>query len=314
MHPILLFPGHWYTLYSYGFMLLLAMVCAMLLLQVRAPRFGLTASDALDFSLVCIVCGLLGARVLEILWEWPRYYAEPELIFSVRQGLSFQGSVMGGFVGFLGFCAYTGRARAVIADMATPSLIVGHILGRFGCFLGGCCYGRATNVPWAVVYPEPALHFLRRHPTQLYEAFCEMAVLTLLLCVERRLKTGMMFYVYVCLYSIERFIIDFYREEPILWHHLDLAQLISIATLVVGIGGVIWALRQPATSVSVVGHDAENDAEHVQTAQNESDRRPWQAQVGLDESGEGQGGGAEQRPAEQADQHLAARFPEHLTE
>src|SRR5579862_9231097 len=118
MHRILLFgEGHWYTLYSYGFMLVVALLAAIAMVDWRAPRFGLSPSRGLDFSLSVIVGGLLGARIFMIFYDWDMYGFDWKEVFNIREGLAYQGAVAGGFIGFLFFCWRFGFDRDTIADM-----------------------------------------------------------------------------------------------------------------------------------------------------------------------------------------------------
>lgn len=245
MHRILLFEGHWYAIYSYGFLLVVAMLAGMWLATRYGRAEGLTAEQCLDFQLAALIGGLIGARVAAVLWEWPVYAGHPLEMLNIRGGgLSFQGSVLGGFIGFLWYTYRTGLSRTLLMDISTPGLILGHVIGRFGCFLNGCCFGRVTLVPWGVVFPDEGP--LPRHPTQLYEAGAELVLLVALLAVRTRLpRRGGLAYAYVCLYAIERFVIDFYRQEPLLYGGLDVAQYVSLAALAVG----LWALARAAAAM-----------------------------------------------------------------
>lgn len=244
MHRILFFAGTPYAIYTYGFFLSFAMMIGMGITLKRAPKAGLSSEQAMDFMLLTCISGLIGARIVAVWKDWSYYAAAPwtELFNFRGGGLAFHGSVLGGF---LAFWIYTGRLklnRQAIMDMSTPGLILGHALGRLGCFFNACCYGRETTVPWAITNPDaPELHFLPRHPCQLYEAVAEPLVLLCLLAFQKRYPVrGVLFYGYMCLYAIERFVVEFFRQERLLPGGLDLAQYASIPIFVVG----LLALRQ----------------------------------------------------------------------
>jgi phosphatidylglycerol:prolipoprotein diacylglycerol transferase len=104
-----------------------------------------------------------------------------------------------------------------------PGIALGHVTGRLGCFAAGCCYGRQTDVSWAVVFTNPLAAAnvgtplgVPLHPTQLYEAGAELLILVLLLVTERkgRLFAGRTFWLYMFLYAVSRFIIEIYRGDP----------------------------------------------------------------------------------------------------
>jgi len=249
LHRVLLFEGQWYAVYSYGFMLVMGMLAGLWLSLRRASTYGLTRDQVLDFALAVLVGGIIGARVVAVYEEWPSYSGDLAELINIRQGgLSWLGGVLGGFIAFL---IYVGRSqipRGVLLDMATPGLVLGHVLGRLGCFLNGCCHGCATSVGWAVTFPDaPELGFVARHPTQVYEAVGEFLVLLVLLALQRvfPLGRGAIFYAYVSIYAVERFFIEYLRMEPILAGGLTLAQYASFAILAGGLIGLYRALAVP---------------------------------------------------------------------
>ena len=106
--------------------------------------------------------------------------------------------------------------------MFAPGIALGHVVGRFGCFFAGCCWGKPTDVPWAITFTNPYAAAnvgtplnVPLHPTQLYEAGAEALILGLLLATERRGRNypGRTFWLYMLLYAISRFIIEFYQER-----------------------------------------------------------------------------------------------------
>jgi len=108
------------------------------------------------------------------------------------------------------------------ADMYAPGIALGHVIGRLGCLLAGCCYGKQTTVAWAITFTSPVAQDnagtplgVPLHPTQLYEAGAEALILALLLSTERkgRYFAGRTFWLYMLLYAISRFIIEFFRGD-----------------------------------------------------------------------------------------------------
>jgi phosphatidylglycerol:prolipoprotein diacylglycerol transferase len=122
--------------------------------------------------------------------------------------------------------------------MFAPGIALGHVIGRLGCLMAGCCYGLPTNVPWAVTFTDPFAAAnvgtpLNQplHPTQLYEAGAELLILVFLLATERKGRTfpGRTFWSYMFLYAVSRFIIEFYRgDERGLVMGLSTSQFISL--------------------------------------------------------------------------------------
>ena len=107
-------------------------------------------------------------------------------------------------------------------DMFAPGIALGHVIGRLGCLMAGCCYGRPTNVPWAITFTDPFAAAnvgtplnVPLHPTQVYEAGAELIILIFLLVTERKGRPypGRTFWGYMLLYAVSRFIIEFYRAD-----------------------------------------------------------------------------------------------------
>jgi phosphatidylglycerol:prolipoprotein diacylglycerol transferase len=109
------------------------------------------------------------------------------------------------------------------ADSIAPGIALGHVVGRFGCVLAGCCYGRPTSLPWGITFSDPfaalnvgtPLH-VALHPTQLYDAGAELLILVFLLATERRGRqfAGRTFWLYMLLYAVTRFAVEFFRGDP----------------------------------------------------------------------------------------------------
>src|SRR5262249_33545801 len=108
-------------------------------------------------------------------------------------------------------------------DVFAPGIALGHIIGRFGCFFAGCCFGKPTTVPWAITFTDPAAAAnvgtplnVPLHPTQLYEAGAEALILLILLVTESRGRRfpGRTFWLYMLLYAISRDVIEMYPGDP----------------------------------------------------------------------------------------------------
>ena len=108
-------------------------------------------------------------------------------------------------------------------DVFAPGIALGHVVGRLGCFFAGCCYGKPADLPWAVTFTDPFAGSnvgtplnVPLHPTQLYEAGAEAAILALLLSTEARGRRfpGRTFWLYLLLYAISRYVIEIFRGDP----------------------------------------------------------------------------------------------------
>jgi phosphatidylglycerol:prolipoprotein diacylglycerol transferase len=238
MHPILFEIGTW-PVYSYGVLLALAYLAGLQLAVVRARRHGLDAARVMDLGIYLIIAALVGAKLALVVVDFDYFRTRPgELLSLVRAGGVFYGGLIMAVVVGLWLVR---RYRLPVwgtADMYAPGIALGHVVGRFGCLLAGCCYGRPTDVPWGVVFTSPVANAnvgtplgIALHPTQLYDAGAELLILVVLLVTERRGRTfsGRTFWLYMLLYAISRYIVEIYRgDERGMMFGFSTSQFVSI--------------------------------------------------------------------------------------
>lgn len=228
MHPILFQWGP-VTIYSYGLLLALAFLACGLVVLHEAKYRGLKADIVYDLIILAAVGGIVGARVFYVAAHWVEFSFNYWEIFAIQNGgLVFYGGLFGGTLTVLSYIWWKRLPLAQIADLVALVLPLGAAIGRLGCFLNGCCYGKITFAPLGVVFP--GLGVMARHPTQLYDSLYNLLLFVLLWFLRHRLPyAGMLFWTYLTVYSVARFTIEFWRENiPFLWG-LSGNQLISIA-------------------------------------------------------------------------------------
>jgi phosphatidylglycerol:prolipoprotein diacylglycerol transferase len=238
MHPILFEIGNW-PVYSYGVLLALAYLAGLQLAVVRARRRQIDATKVMDLGIYLIIAALVGAKLMLIAVDFDYFRSQPrELLSLVRAGGVFYGGLLAALgVGLVLVRRYKLDAWTV-ADLTAPGIALGHVIGRLGCLLAGCCYGRPTDVPWAITFTNPAAATnvgtplnTPLHPTQLYDAGAELLIMILLLVTERRGRpfAGRTFWLYMLLYAISRYIIEIYRgDERGLVAGMATSQFVSI--------------------------------------------------------------------------------------
>lgn len=243
MHPELFKIGS-ITIYSYGVMLSLAFGVGIYIARKRAMKVGISSKIIMDLAVYVLISSLIGARLLYVLTNLNEYKTHPlEAIFS-RYGFVFYGGLI---LATIGGSWYLKRQKLPvweIADVIAPSIAIGQSIGRIGCFLNGCCYGKPTTLPWGVMFPaRDSLDITSIHPTQLYSSVNNLIIFVVLSCLwERRRYKGQIFLSYLILYSITRFIIEIYRgDNPYIFLHLTLSQIIS---LFIGLGGIIVMVKK----------------------------------------------------------------------
>jgi phosphatidylglycerol:prolipoprotein diacylglycerol transferase len=134
-----------------------------------------------------------------------------------------------------------------------PGIALGHVIGRFGCLLAGCCYGKPTDVPWGIVFSNPAAAAsvgtplgVALHPTQLYDAGAELLIMIVLLATERRGRPfpGRTFWLYMLLYAISRFVVEMYRgDDRGMLMGVSTSQAVSMAVLPISLV-MLWTLAR----------------------------------------------------------------------
>lgn len=221
MFPVLAEIGR-LPLRSYGLAMAIAFLAAIWLARRRARKSGLNPDLIIDLAFFVIVASIAGARATYVAVHWDYFRLYPGAIPRVWDGgLAQYGGIAAGVA--VGLLFLKGRKVPLwkTADVVTPSLALGVAIGRIGCFLNGCCFGRPCELPWGVVFPpeSAAGHQFRGialHPTQLYESLAALGVLGVLLLAERRKPfDGFLLWLFIILLSAYRFAVDHLRYyEP----------------------------------------------------------------------------------------------------
>lgn len=247
MHPILFKIGP-LTVYSWGFMLALAIIVAIWGIGKLFAQEGYDKERVLDITLVTVLAGLLGGRLVFILlFAWADFLANPLMFFAYNSGgLVWYGAFTGGFLGFVIYIYKSGLKFWNVADMFAPYVALGYAMVRIGCFMWGCCYGKVTSSPLGVVFP--GVDNLTRYPTQLFSSAINIILFILLITYYPRRKfPGQVFLLYIMGYSIYRFSIEFLRFNEILYHGLSLAQYTSLGLFIAAV--IIYLQRRSHSKI-----------------------------------------------------------------
>lgn len=250
MFPKLITIGDFF-LPTYGVMVAAGFLAGLWVTIRLAKRKGLPAEEIGNLAVYCALAGMAGSKILMVLMNFGEYAAEPARLFS-RDTLLSAGVYYGGFLAALGFgYLYIRKKRLPILrtmDVLAPGVALGHTIGRLGCFAAGCCWGLACDRPWAVTFRNPDSHALvgvplgiPLHPTQLYESSLTLLVFSILLGrTKTEYKAGSQLGLYLVLYSLARFSVEFFRyhEQAPLAFGLSVTQWIAVALLAAG----IWLL------------------------------------------------------------------------
>jgi phosphatidylglycerol---prolipoprotein diacylglyceryl transferase len=252
MHPILFPIGSW-PVYSYGVLLALAYLAGLQMAVVRARHRGVDPARIMDLGIYLIIAALVGAKLMLVAVDFNYFRSQPrELLSLVRAGGVFYGGLIAAFVTALLLVRRYKLSMWTTADLMAPGIALGHVIGRIGCLLAGCCYGRPTSVPWAITFTDPIAAVnvgtplnIPLHPTQLYDAGAELIILVILLLTERRGRPfpGRTFWLYMVLYAASRFVIEFYRGDPRgIVMGLSTSQFVSVLLVPLSVV-MLWRLR-----------------------------------------------------------------------
>lgn len=247
----------------YGLMYVISFIMAYFLIQKQAKyqKLKITADDVSDLLFYLILGVLLGGRIGYILfYNLQQYLQNPREILAIwHGGMSFHGGLAGVALG----TAYFVRKKKLdfwhLADVVAPVAPFGLLLGRLGNFINGELWGRPTDVAWGMVFPMDPYQ-LKRHPSQLYESFFEGLVIGLICWQVAKIQKrprGLMMGLFITLYGMARFVIEYFREPDaqlglLLGGTLSMGQILCLAMVVIGLGLIAYVVKRgvPASAPS----------------------------------------------------------------
>ncbi|HNX00097.1 MAG TPA: prolipoprotein diacylglyceryl transferase [Candidatus Cloacimonadota bacterium] len=246
----------------YGFLYVIAFTIAFIFYRynLKLKNIVLNREQYENYIFVIMLGVIFGGRLGYILfYGLPYYISHPLHVFSVWEGgMSFHGGALGVVIAVLLYCRQYKIKFLKLADPSMPFVAIGLGLGRFGNFINGELFGRPTNVPWAMIFPNSDNQ--PRHPSQLYELFMEGIVLFTVTqwLNHKKLKDGSVFWIFFILYGIFRIIIEFFREPDqisiykngLLYGFLPITQgqFLSILMIIAGTIGMIVLYSNKAKS------------------------------------------------------------------
>lgn len=251
MHPVLFSIGK-VTVYTYGLMIALAFAAGITLARFLAGRKGENPDHVSDLAFWILISAICGARVFFVATKWSFYSAHPVEILKIWEGgLVFYGGFLAAAAVAIWYLRRHDLSIPTFADMLAPAVALGHGIGRMGCLAAGCCYGRETDLPWAITFTDPAsLAPLETplHPTQIYESVGNFLIAAFLLFLLRKqMRPGAVFCVYLIVYGLFRSVVETFRADfrgGTLFGLFSPAQAIGLSAVVAGAFAMIWIYKR----------------------------------------------------------------------
>lgn len=235
-------------LQTFGICFAAGFVAAAAVLARHLRELGKSVDWAYEIIFAGLVGGIVGSRLDYLIQNWDE--VSDDLLGNVVSGagLVWFGGLVGGAAGVLLWAWRRGFLGLRLLDVTAVPLALGYAVGRVGCQLSGDGdYGEASNLPWAMAYPDGTVSTTEEvHPTPIYESLAMGLVALLLWRLRGRLAPGMVFALYLLLAGVERLLVEFIRRNDDAALGLTLAQLVSVGMIA---GAAAWLARSRARLV-----------------------------------------------------------------
>jgi len=261
MIPVLFHIGP-LAVYSYGMMMALGFLAADYVIALDCRRRGISADYASSIVVWAAIIGIASSRVLDIINNFPAYWADPKSMIFSGSGFVWYGGMFGGIFATYLVSRYYKISFLKTIDMCAPALAIGQAIGRLGCQLSGDGdWGLPSKLPWAMAYPHAIVGWnsqtvltldahgqlvsgffpgVRVHPAPIYETLLYTVVFIILWRLRGRFADGRLFFLYFILAGAARFLVEFVRINPRIFLGLSEAQFIGLGMIIFGL--VAWYL------------------------------------------------------------------------
>lgn len=224
---------------GYGVMISIGIISALLLLLYISKKKGYNEDKVWSVFFSAILGGIIGGKLLWIITDFKLIMDDPSILKNIGYGFVIYGAIIGGAIGVYIYCKKFRWNTLEFFDMAVPGVALAQGFGRIGCLLAGCCYGAHTDSPLGIEFPHSlfAPSGVKLHPTQIYSSIFDFLLgIFLLWYFNRKHKDGQVFGLYIIIYSVGRFLIEFLRDDPRgNVGVFSTSQFIAIFTLVFGV-------------------------------------------------------------------------------
>ncbi|MBQ2896340.1 MAG: prolipoprotein diacylglyceryl transferase [Oscillospiraceae bacterium] len=248
------------TIYGYGLMIGIGVIVALFWSTKRGAGRGINEDTAMSILLIAVVVGFAGAKVLYVITDW-RYFLRDPLGALGSEGFVVYGGIITGLLGCWLYCRRKKVDFLEALDVFMPPVAAAQGFGRIGCFLAGCCYGKVTDSVFGVIFPSGGAPAVPVWPTQLFSSAGDFLLALALVLYDRRPhargNTGAM---YLILYGVGRFLIEFLRDDPRgSVGFFSTSQFISLFMVPLGVG--LYMLNNKRAKRAAAAQEVQEDGE-----------------------------------------------------
>lgn len=266
MHPILfkmpIFGG--LTIFTYGALVATAFIVGIFYITREARRVGEDPAKAMDLVFWIIVAAIIGSRIYYVLIVEPQsVFSDPLSLFKIwRGGLVFQGGVIGAFIVGVWWVSRHKMPVWKYMDIFAPAIPLGHVFGRLGCLMSGCCHGRPAPADawYSITFPINPSSFapggVPLYPTQIMEAAGELIIFLGLFFFRKHKKfDSQLMAIYLIAYGILRSVVEYFRAgetRDLIFGQFSVAQLVSLLMFALAVW--MWIRNRKKHPVEIARH------------------------------------------------------------
>ena len=294
-----------FNVYGYGFMIAIGIIACVGVAMYRAKRYGIDPDLIFNCALIGIVFGFIGSKITYWLVEIDAVIENPKMMLDIGSGFVAYGGIIAGILAAWIYVAKIKKQSFLDKlDLAAPSIALGQGIGRIGCFLGGCCYGKPTGGDYwyGVTFPEGSLApaGIQLYPTQIVSAIGLVLIFFLLVLLTPNNKfRGQITALYMIVYSVCRFVIEFFRgDDRGFIGPFSTSQFIGIFVFLAGVV-LYFVFRKKAMAPIRLAEDREEEAEDAAgEAEEAPEEEPEVTPEAAEEAEEKTAEGPEETPEE----------------
>ncbi len=249
INPVLFSVGP-LTIRWYGLMYIVGIIIGLLVAWPYAKFKGFTDKQLEKIVYWAVPAGFIGGRLYYVLQQpLGPYIAEPWRILAVWEGgMAFYGAIFAVVIVLLVLARRLKISFLSLLDVAALFGVVGQFFGRIGNIINGDIIGFPTNLPWGVVYANPnsfaPRHDIAYQPAAAYEALINILLFAILWWLRKKVKPGILFFIYIISYSLSQIIVFMWRDNEVVFLGLKQAQLTAVGVIIVALIIFIWVLRR----------------------------------------------------------------------